>query len=418
MDFSIIDIETTGFSRKNDRIVEVAIVKINENGEIIKGYETLVNPIRDVGPTHIHGITATDVINAPSFSEVKDTILGIINNSILVAHNKSFDFKFLECEFLRAGIEIQPIDGICTLSMSKKIFPELPSRKLSVLCEYLDINIENAHRAYDDCLATAKLFYEMYKIFVEEYSPIELIDWFADDGLFKYPVGSYDHVEFKRLDAKKEIYKEESKMQRFINRIPDNYRHNDSNISEYLNLLDRVLEDRLITDEELEEIEHYTTLYKLSSKSITSIHKEYFRRLVRYYLSDNYLSNSELIDLDKVSSLLYINDSDTIINLEKTEFNFEKTNAPESKKSFSEKSVCFTGQFVSKLKGELITRDLAHSIAIEKGLVVKKAVTKKLDLLVVSDPNSLSTKARKAKKYGTRIIVESVFWRELGIKIE
>lgn len=418
MEFSIIDIETTGFSRKIDKIVEIAIVKINEFGVIIKEYETLVNPMRDVGSTHIHGITATDVINAPSFGEVKNTILGVINNSILVAHNKSFDFKFLESEFVRAGINIQHIDGICTLSMSKKIFPELPSRKLPVLCEYLDIDIENAHRAYDDCIATAKLFHKMYKNFLEVYSPSEFLDSFAGDGLFKYPVGSYDLVALKRLDAKKEIHKEESKMQRLINRIPDSYRHNDSNISEYLNLLDRILEDRLITDNELEEIENYTTLYKLSSESIVSIHKEYFRRLVRYYLSDNYLSNSELIDLDKVSSLLQINDSDTIIDLEKTVFNFEKTNEMQNMRSFREKSVCFTGQFVSKLKGELITRDLAHSIAIENGLIVKKGVTKKLDLLVVSDPNSQSSKTRKAKKYGTRILAEAVFWRELGIKIE
>ena len=72
-----------------------------------------------------------------------------------------------------------------------------------------------------------------------------------------------------------------------------------------------------------------------------------------------------------------------------------------------------TDKFIS-----LIDREFAHSLAIEKGLIVKKGVSKKLDLLVVADPNSQSSKARKARDYGVKIIAEAVFWRNIGVTIE
>jgi DNA polymerase-3 subunit epsilon len=86
--------------------------------------------------------------------------------------------------------------------------------------------------------------------------------------------------------------------------------------------------------------------------------------------------------------------------------------------SLTGKSVCFTGELSSTIGGEPISRDLAEKLAEDAGLSVMSNVTKKLDLLVVSDPNTQSGKAKKARSYGTRILAEAVFWRMAGVAID
>ena len=80
--------------------------------------------------------------------------------------------------------------------------------------------------------------------------------------------------------------------------------------------------------------------------------------------------------------------------------------------------MCFTGALSSRLGGELITRAQAEQLAAAAGLIVAPRVTKALDLLVVANRDSLSSKARKAREYGTRIMAEAVFWQAIGISVE
>jgi DNA polymerase-3 subunit epsilon len=82
------------------------------------------------------------------------------------------------------------------------------------------------------------------------------------------------------------------------------------------------------------------------------------------------------------------------------------------------KSVCFTGQLSATIGGASISRDVAETLAKDAGLCIASNVTKKLDLFVVADPNTQSSKARKAREYGTRILSDTVFWRMAGIAID
>jgi len=82
------------------------------------------------------------------------------------------------------------------------------------------------------------------------------------------------------------------------------------------------------------------------------------------------------------------------------------------------KTVCFTGKMLSQFKGERVTRELAEKLAAEAGLAVQATVTKRLDLLVVADPDTQSGKAKKARQYGVRIMAEAAFWNALGLPIE
>ena len=80
--------------------------------------------------------------------------------------------------------------------------------------------------------------------------------------------------------------------------------------------------------------------------------------------------------------------------------------------------VCFTGELTSSIDKTLVTRNMIAEEAKKAGMIVKNGVVKKLDLLVVADPNSMSGKAKKAREYGIRIIAESEFWRKLGVQVD
>lgn len=80
--------------------------------------------------------------------------------------------------------------------------------------------------------------------------------------------------------------------------------------------------------------------------------------------------------------------------------------------------VCFTGELLATLNGSPIRREIAEALASEAGLIVTSGVSKKLDILVVADPNTQSGKAKKAREYGIRILSEPVFWQMLGVSVD
>ncbi|MCD6497083.1 MAG: BRCT domain-containing protein, partial [Deltaproteobacteria bacterium] len=88
-----------------------------------------------------------------------------------------------------------------------------------------------------------------------------------------------------------------------------------------------------------------------------------------------------------------------------------------TKRELTGKTVCLTGQLQAIIGDERVSKQTAILLATNRGMVVKRNVTKKLDFLVAADPDSQSSKARQARKYGVRILAESVFWRMLGVDV-
>lgn len=162
--FSIIDVETTGLSASRNRIIEIAIVKI-EKLRITKRLNYLINPQTYIPPfiTSLTGIDNDDVANAPLFSEVVDEIISFIDNTILTAHNFPFDYGFLNSEFMLAGRELINDQSCCTLKIARNIYPDLHSKSLSSVASYLSLKSSNAHRALGDAEITAKILLKMIK---------------------------------------------------------------------------------------------------------------------------------------------------------------------------------------------------------------------------------------------------------------
>jgi DNA polymerase-3 subunit epsilon len=155
--YSVVDIETTGGTARAHRIIEIAIVNIINN-QISDSYTTLINPQRYIPPfiTSLTGISNEMVTNAPTFPEVADKIMEMMEGMVFVAHNVNFDYGFLRREFADIGIKLDK-KKLCTVRLSKKIFPGFRSYGLGTLSNRLGISIEDRHRALGDAVATAKV---------------------------------------------------------------------------------------------------------------------------------------------------------------------------------------------------------------------------------------------------------------------
>jgi len=102
---AVIDVETTGVY-STDRIVEVAVLTLDCDGRVHDEFETLVQPIRDVGPTWLHGIDASMLRGAPTFADVAHHIASRLDGAIVVGHNVRFDMRMIGNELASAGIDI------------------------------------------------------------------------------------------------------------------------------------------------------------------------------------------------------------------------------------------------------------------------------------------------------------------------
>jgi DNA polymerase III subunit epsilon len=156
--YAIVDIETTGGYAATNDITEIAIV-LHDGRQITGRYETLIRPTAPI-PYYIQvltGISHDMVAKAPPFREVAEEIWSILKDRIFVAHNVNFDYSFLKHHLELYGHSFQA-PKVCTVRLSKKVFPGLPSYSLGNLCRSLSIPIANRHRAGGDADATVSLF--------------------------------------------------------------------------------------------------------------------------------------------------------------------------------------------------------------------------------------------------------------------
>ncbi len=157
--YAIVDIETTGGYAQANGITEISI-HVFDGEKIVDKYETLINPRQPI-PYYIQsmtGITNEMVENAPVFEEVACEVYQLLHDKVFVAHNVNFDYSFVKSHLAASQYNLNT-KKLCTVRLSRKIFPGLPSYGLGNLCHALDIPIYNRHRAGGDSEATAKIFH-------------------------------------------------------------------------------------------------------------------------------------------------------------------------------------------------------------------------------------------------------------------
>jgi DNA polymerase-3 subunit epsilon len=155
--YAVVDIETTGGHAASNGITEISIY-LHDGDTVVGHYETLINPGQHI-PYYITGLTGITnemVAKAPAFSEVAERIFALLQDNVFVAHNVNFDYSFVKHQLSECGYELDT-NKLCTVRLSRKIFPGLPSYSLGNICGYLDIQIAGRHRADGDARATVTL---------------------------------------------------------------------------------------------------------------------------------------------------------------------------------------------------------------------------------------------------------------------
>ncbi|TGJ96139.1 hypothetical protein DLJ96_10255, partial [Actinotalea fermentans ATCC 43279 = JCM 9966 = DSM 3133] len=297
--FAVIDLETTGFSpRQHDRIAEVAVVLTDTTGRVQDEWCTLVNPERDLGPQHVHGISAADVGLAPTFALVAPHLARLLEGRVIVAHNASFDTRFLRAEFSRVGLPvgIDPLACLCTMRLAGTFLPSAP-RGLAICCELAGVVHDGAHSALGDARATAGLL-EHY-LGLDDSDPLWAVAHEAS-SFHSWPglpaAGAFTPV---LRGASRPTGHWLSGLSDRLDRVPFPPQADD-----YLALLDLALLDRYVSFTERGALLAAAEEAGLSRAQVESLHHGYLDALARVALLDGVLSDSELADLHEVAGQL------------------------------------------------------------------------------------------------------------------
>lgn len=164
-DLVILDIETTGLSPYRHGITEIAAVKVRE-GKVIDEFHSMVNPEQPIPRfiTKLTGITEDMVADAPHVRQVLSDLHKFMEGAIFVGHNVGFDHKFIDHYSKKHFGFGFSNEVLCTCKLARRLLPELPSKKLTAICEHFNIENKQAHRAMNDVLATNAILNQMQEL--------------------------------------------------------------------------------------------------------------------------------------------------------------------------------------------------------------------------------------------------------------
>lgn len=163
-----VDIETTGSAPWNSRMLEVGAIRV-ESGKVVANYNQLLDPEEPVSSwiTGLTGIQQRDTHGKPLFGDVVDEIRMLFEDAIFVAHNVNFDYGFFREEFRKQG-EAFAMDKLCTVRLSRRLFPAERSHKLDEVIRRGGYTVANRHRAYDDAFVLHTFYHEHLERLGEE----------------------------------------------------------------------------------------------------------------------------------------------------------------------------------------------------------------------------------------------------------
>lgn len=368
--YAVVDVETTGFG-KSDRVVEIAVVVLDGTSwEVIDEFETLINPMRDIGATHVHGVTPSMVEAAPTFQEVAPTLARILGGNVIVAHNLPFDRRFVLQEFARVDVDIDPGVGVCTLRLS--------GERLDVACERYGIPISAQHRALSDARATA-----------------DLLANFAPD-LQVRPLQVFGDLPAGVPRTLRRFTEDEQSLPLAPSRFRVRYPTSDELEMSYLHVLDAYLDDLVLTDDERGSLAELASLYEIEPARQEELHGAYLASLVAAAQRDGIVTDQEHVLMTSVAKALGIDHA-----------SLPSVSTKSTPSELGGLRVCFTGTVV--VEGRHWARDELETLAAAHGLQPVSSVTKACDLVVAADSATVSQKAQKARARGIQVMPAEEF---------
>jgi DNA polymerase-3 subunit epsilon len=380
--FAVIDCETTGFG-KLDRMLEIAVVVLDAATlKTVDEFDTLLNPLRDVGRSDIHGIQPSMLAAAPTFEEVLGGLSRRIDGSILVGHNLGFDARFLAQECALAETTFHAGVGICTYGITRE--------KLAAAAERHHIALDGHHRALVDARATAELFRRVLD---------------GHDGCPATLATSSQTPTARTLRREAVGAPNTTPLARLLSRAC--YPSSLEACVTYFDMLDPVLADGVITSDEQSVLDEQIALLQLSPPQICGMHEAYFKSVLRAVERDGRISEDERSLLQSIAAALRL-DSAVLPDVTSPRTTANEAGLPQGAR------ICFTGTAVDR-NGVQFERTQLEQIAASHGFQPVSSVSKKsCDLLVAADPESSSTKAQKARQYGVPVLSAAQFLSAVG----
>lgn len=394
--YTVIDLETTGlYPSGSDRVVEFAAVYVSECGQIEGEWTTLLNPGRDVGPTHLHGIAAKDVLDAPRFADIAPHVLRSIAGRTVVAHNASFDTRFLAAEFVRAGVPLGtlPLPYLCTMQLSPH-FLHSSSRRLGDCCAAAGIELTNAHSALADAHATAQLL----SCFLGRCgTPVPWHDTHARCSCYAWPAWSGELPNVRLLERTEPHERRPDEwLSRIVARLP---RACDESEDAYLEVLDRALIDHYLSAHEQSALVGLAAELGLGQEQLHDVHQRYLVAMAEVALGDGVVTPDERSDLHSVAESLGLcpGTVDAALAVATPCCGTELARL----RLRPGDRITITGE-TRRPRSEWVR--LLTDAGLQHGGLAKSTV-----VLVAADPDSLSGKAEKARTYGVPIVTEDAF---------
>lgn len=439
--FAVIDLETTGFVNR-DRVLEIGVVQLDPTGAVEGRWRTLVQPDRAIDNSSVHGVTPSDLVDAPSFADIAGRLADVIRGRVLVAHNASFERRFLTVEFGRLGVDLKGSDWILdTLPLARRMCPG-PSFRLGECLRSAGIENVSAHTALADADATAQLFRVWFPDLADEIGvcrPLEFDDFSLsllprselpllprDDGLFPdaFPIGKSPEASSIEMMLREEL--------EWLRRITDSAPGVlDDAADRYFGLLADSLVDGELDADEVARLLDIAHTHGLTDDDVDDLHELYIRQLVVEAWADGVITPNEqaiivhiarqlAIDPGTVAELLVESRPETVPVMTSPAVDGSGGDAEESEEAEDAEDAEDRGDEtppkVRLRTGDRVTftgsmanpREDWESRAAAAGLDVGGVCGKSV-VLVAADVHSRSGKAKKARSLGIPIITETEF---------
>lgn len=412
--YAVLDFETTGFSR-HDRVIEIGVVLLDANCRVERTWQTLVQPNRGFDNSDIHGITPTNLVGAPTFGHVARRFADVLNGRIVVAHNASFEYKFLTNEFGRLGVELA--DGkwlLDTMVLARQFMPGQPVSLKNVL-SIMGIENRAAHTALADAEATVAVlqrFVQARPGIVDYAEPL----YFVPAQLAQLRISDVPLLERNDVRAAGDVAaagtaadstatstatgtaadqqtSEKQWLQELAQHVP---RTGDEASDQYIGFLVQAMVDGRLDMRELSKLHGIAAEHGLSADDVNMLHEQYLQQLIVQAWADGVVTGQERRWLINIAGEL---------NIERNRVEDLVTSARKLELRPGDR-VTFTGAMATPRE---VWEKRARAAGLDVGGVIKASV-----VLVASDVNTQSGKAKKARALGIPIVDEVTFAHALA----
>jgi DNA polymerase III subunit epsilon len=401
--YAVVDTETTGLSPDDrHRVIEIAVVLLDAGGRFEDEWVTLLNPRRDLGPQHIHGILTADVLAAPAFAGIAAHLAKLLAGRMVVGHNVEFDLAFLRAEFARLGAAVPLITerSMCTMALAGWLSPGAP-RSLGACCSAAGISLEGWHSALADTRATARLFGHYLRRFPSPppwqwaYDEVRRLSWPDLPDATCAPTVRPVHAGGRH-----------GWMSRLVDQLPRV--RQPPQADSYLAVLDTILTTGEIDAAGADQLVRVATARGLTRSEVAELHRVYLAALAEALWSDGEVSFDQRCDLERVAVML---------GYDRVEVDGALLRASGGRYVVPPRlgvvgfppgsTLVFTGDMVEP-------RELWWDRVVAAGFAPREVVEPDTTFVVAADVDSLSVKARAARQYGVPIISVDDFRRLLS----